>query len=77
MLAQSGAAPNCVPAASSPGAEQSSNLEPIRVVVSYPYLDAPLIPLLGPGSLMGFAVPTTLSAAAQVNLTIAQGVEGG
>jgi Flp pilus assembly protein TadG len=61
----------CDPMAASPGAN------PLRVTVSYPYLEAPLVPLLGPSTLMGFTVPTVLTAAAQINLAISQDAEGG
>jgi Flp pilus assembly protein TadG len=71
VLASSGDASGCASLDTSDGAD------PLLVTVRYPYLTAPLVPLLGPSSLMGFAVPTTLAAASQVNLAIAQGATGG
>lgn len=49
----------------SPGPDQ------IRVVVLYPYAQAPLVPLLGPTAASQWLVPTNLSAEASINLGIA------
>lgn len=61
LLISTTSAPQC----SSPNANQ------IKVVVLYPYAQAPLVPSLGPGVLSRWLVPESLSAEASVNLSVA------
>lgn len=49
----------------------SPNPDQIRVVVLYPYAQAPLVPLLGPSAVAQWLVPRSLSAEASINLGIA------
>ena len=43
----------------------------LEVVIYYPYQEAPMIPYLGPSSIMSVAVPTALQGRATVDLGIA------
>lgn len=61
LLTSTTAAPPCA----------SPNSDQIRVVVLYPYAQAPLVPLLGPGTASRWLVPKNLSAEASINLGVA------
>lgn len=60
---------------SSNGADETlcsiTDTNKIEVVISYPYARHPMIPYLGPSSIMSVAVPETLESRASVDLGIA------
>lgn len=50
----------------------TSNPDKLEVIISYPYSSAPLVPYLGPSTLLQVAVPSKLESRASVDLNIAQ-----
>ncbi|WP_017524510.1 TadE/TadG family type IV pilus assembly protein [Pusillimonas noertemannii] len=52
-------------------AGQPPRFNQLRVVALYPYRESPLVPLLGPASLLSLAVPQYLKGEATVSLDIA------
>jgi len=50
----------------------TSNPDKLEVIISYPYSIAPLVPYLGPSTLLQVAVPSKLESRASVDLNIAQ-----
>lgn len=49
----------------------TSNPDRLEVIITYPYASAPLVPYLGPSTLLQAAVPDTLESRSSVDLGIA------